>query len=76
MLQNNVSEFVEVISPIFQYILIALEGNAIHQRSKPGDPSTVPNPLQFGPPIGNTHQHHRKEEAAPHLHTRDNRSKA
>jgi hypothetical protein len=76
MLQKNVSEFVEAISLIIQYILIILEENAIHQRSKPGDPSTVSSPHRFRPPIGNPHWYRQKEEVAPHLHTGDNKSKA
>jgi hypothetical protein len=76
MLQKNVSEFSEVISLIIQYILIILEENVIHQCSNPRDPSTVSISHQFGPPTGNPHQHHRKEKAAPHLHTGDNKSKA
>jgi hypothetical protein len=76
ILQKNVSEFAEAISLIVQYIFIALEENVIHQCSKPGDPSTVPIPHRFRPPTGNPHWHHRKEEAAPHLHIGDNKSKA
>jgi hypothetical protein len=67
------TEFAEVVSLVDQIILFALEENAIHQPSEPEDPSTVPNPHWFGPPTDN---HHRKEEAAPHLHTGDNKSKA
>jgi hypothetical protein len=65
-----------MISLNVQYILIALEENAIHQCSKHGNPSTVPNPHWFGPPTINPHRHRQKEEAAPHLHTEDNKSKA
>jgi hypothetical protein len=66
---EDISEIAEVeITPV-QYILFALEENAIHQRSKPKDPSMVPNPHQFGPPTGILHWHHQKEEEAPHLHT-------
>jgi hypothetical protein len=50
---------------LVQNILLAREENVIHQGSKPEDPSMVPNP----------HQHHRKEEEAPHLHIGDNKSK-
>jgi hypothetical protein len=70
------TEFAEAVSLIDQNILFTLEENAIHQRSKLEDPSTVPNPHWFGPPIDNPHQQHRKEEEAPHLHTGDNTSKA
>jgi hypothetical protein len=59
-----------------QNILFALEENAIHQCSKPKNPSTVPNPHRFGPPTDNPHRHHQKEEAVPHLYTGDNKSKA
>jgi hypothetical protein len=58
-----------------QNILFALEDNAIHQRSKPEDPSTE-SPQQFGSPIDNPHRHHQKEKAVPHQHTGDNKSKA
>jgi hypothetical protein len=51
------SEFAEAISLNIQYILFALEENVIHQRSKPEDPSTMPNPHRFGPPTGIPHQH-------------------
>jgi hypothetical protein len=44
------SEFVKAISLNVQYILFTLEENDIHQRSKPKDLSTVPNPHRFGPP--------------------------
>jgi hypothetical protein len=65
-----------MISLNVQIILLALEENAIRQRSKPKDPSTVHNPHQFGPPTDNPHWHHRKEEEAPHLHIGYNKSKA
>jgi hypothetical protein len=64
-----------VISLNVQYILFALEENAIHQRSKPTDPSMMHNPHRFGPPIGIPRRHRQKEEEAPHLHTGDNKSK-
>jgi hypothetical protein len=35
---------------LVQYILFALEENAIHRCSKPVDTSMAPNPHQFGPP--------------------------
>jgi hypothetical protein len=69
-------EFVEAEITLIQNILFALEENAIHQGSKPEDPSMVPNPHQFGPPTDNPHRHRRKEEEAPHLHTGDTKSKA
>jgi hypothetical protein len=58
-----------VISLIDQNILFALKENAIHQRSKPEDPSTESNPHRFGLPTDNPHRYCRKEEAVPHLHT-------
>jgi hypothetical protein len=61
---------------LVQYILFALEENAIHQHSKNEYPSTVSNPHRFEPPTDNPRRHHWKEEAAPHLHTGDNTSKA
>jgi hypothetical protein len=70
------SEFVEAEITLVQNILFTLEENAIHQRSKPEDPSTVSNPHWFGPPTNNPHRHRRKEKEAPHLHTGDNKSKA
>jgi hypothetical protein len=45
------SEFAEAISLNDQYILYALKYNAIHQFSKPEDPSTVLNPHRFGLPL-------------------------
>jgi hypothetical protein len=68
--------FVEAISLNGQYILRFLEENAIHQRSKPDDNSTVPDPHRFGPPTSIPRRHHQKEEEAHHLHTGDNQSKA
>jgi hypothetical protein len=67
---------VEAISLNVQNILFALEENAIHRHSKPEDLITEFNPPRFGLPTDNPHQHRRKEEAAPHLHTGDNKSKA
>jgi hypothetical protein len=63
------SEFAEVISLNGKNILFALKENAIHQRSKPEDPSTEPNPHQFGLPTDIPHRHRWKEEAVPHVHT-------
>jgi hypothetical protein len=62
-------EFVEAISLNDQNILFALNENPIHRCSKLEDPSTESNPHRFGLPTDNPRQHHRKEEATPHLHT-------
>jgi hypothetical protein len=35
-----------------------------------------PNIHRFGPPTDNPHRRRRKEEATPHLHTGDNKSKS
>jgi hypothetical protein len=59
-----------------QDIPFALKGNANHRHSKPGDPSTESNPHRFGLLTDNPHRHHRQEEAVPHLHTEDSKSKA
>jgi hypothetical protein len=59
-----------------QDIPFDLKGNAIHRHSKPGDPSTESNPHRFGLPTDNPHRHHRQEEAVPHLHKEDSKSKA
>jgi hypothetical protein len=67
---------VEAISLNGQNILFALRENAIHRCSKPEDPSTKSNPHRFGLPTDNPHRHHQQEEAVPHLHTEDNKSKA
>jgi hypothetical protein len=67
---------VEAISLNGQDILFALKENAIYRHSKPEDPSMESIPHQFGFPTDNSHQHRRQEEAAPHLHTEDNKSKA
>jgi hypothetical protein len=72
---KDILEFAEAEITLVQYILLALEENVIHQPSKLEDPSTVPNPHQFGPPTGIPHRHRWKEEEAPHLHTGDNKSK-
>jgi hypothetical protein len=58
-----------VISLNDQNIPFALKENAIHHHSKPKDPSTESNPQWFGLPTDNPHQHRRKEEAVPQLHT-------
>jgi hypothetical protein len=55
------SEFAKAISLNVQSILFALEENAIHQLSKPENPSTVPNPHRFGPPNDNPRWYHRKQ---------------
>jgi hypothetical protein len=65
-----------VISLNGQNILFALKENAIHWHSKAKDPITESIPHWFGLPTNNTHQHCWQEEAAPHLHTEDNKSKA
>jgi hypothetical protein len=66
----------EVISLNDQNILFALKENVIHWRSKLEDPSTESNPHRFGLPIDKPRRHHRQEEAVPHLHTKDSKSKA
>jgi hypothetical protein len=70
------SEFAEAISINGQDVLFALKENAIHRCSKTKNPSTESNPHRFGLPTDNSHQHHRQEEAIPHLHTENNKSKA
>jgi hypothetical protein len=47
-----------------------------HWRSKPEDPSTESNPHRFGLPTYIPRRHHWQEEAFPHLHTKDTKSKA
>jgi hypothetical protein len=47
------SEFAEAKITLIQHILFTLKENALHQRSKPEDPSMVSNPPQFGPPTNN-----------------------
>jgi hypothetical protein len=69
-------ELAEVVSLNIQNIHFARKENAIHRRSKPEDPSTESNPLQFGFPTDNPHRHRWQEEAVPHLHTEDSKSKA
>jgi hypothetical protein len=66
---------VEAISLNGQNILFALKENAIHQHSKPENPSTESKPHRFGLPTDSPHQHCRQEEAIPHLHTEDSKSK-
>jgi hypothetical protein len=66
----------EAISLRVRTFPFALKGNAIHRHSKPGDPSTESNPRRFELPTGNPRRHHRQEEAVPHLHTEDSKSKA
>jgi hypothetical protein len=66
---------VKAISLNGQNILFTIKENAIHHHSKLEDPSMESNP-RFGLPTDNPRRHHRQEEAAPHLHTEDNKSKA
>jgi hypothetical protein len=66
---------VEVISLKGPNILFALKENAIHHRSKPKDPSTKTNYHWFGLPTDNPRRHHQQEEAVPHLHIKNNKSK-
>jgi hypothetical protein len=70
------SEFAEAIYLNSQNILFALKENAIHRHSKPEGPSTESIPHRFGLPTDNPRRHRQQEEAAPHLHTEDNKSKA
>jgi hypothetical protein len=74
-LQRIKSEFAEAISLNGQDILLALKGNVIHRHSKPEDHSMESNPHRFALSTDNPRRHHRQEEAAPHLHTEDNKSK-
>jgi hypothetical protein len=69
-------EFAEAISLNGQNILSALKENAIHRRSKPKDPSTESNPHRFGLHTDNPRRHRQQEEAVPHLHRKDIKSKA
>jgi hypothetical protein len=64
-----------VISLNGQNILFALKENVIHRRSKPEDPSTESNPHRFGLSIDNPRRHRWQEEAVPHMHTEDSKSK-
>jgi hypothetical protein len=75
-LQRIKSEFAEVISLNGLDIPFAQKEHAIHRHSKPEDPNTESIPHRFELPTDNPRQHHRQEEAAPHLHTEDNKSKA
>jgi hypothetical protein len=59
-----------------QNILFALKENVIYRHSKLEDPSTESNPHRFGLPTDNSRRHRRQEEAVPHLHTEDSKSKA
>jgi hypothetical protein len=59
-----------------QNIIFTLKENVIHYHSKSENPSTESNPYQFELPTDNPRRHHRQEEADPHLHTEDNKSKA
>jgi hypothetical protein len=70
------SEFAEAFSLNDQDILFALKENVVHQHSKPEDASTEANPHRFGLPTDNPCWHHKQEEAFPHLHTENNKSKA
>jgi hypothetical protein len=65
-----------VISLNDQNIIFALKENVIYQHSKPEDPSTESIPHLFELPTDNPHRHCWQEEADPHLHTEDNKSKA
>jgi hypothetical protein len=70
------SEFAEAISLNGQNNLFALNENVIHQRSKPEDPSTESNPHRFGLSTNNLRRQRQQEEAIPHLHTEESKSKA
>jgi hypothetical protein len=70
------SEFVEAISLNGENILFGLKENAIHWRSKSEDPSTKSNPHRSGLSTDNPHRHCRQEDAIPHLHIEDSKSKA
>jgi hypothetical protein len=63
-----------VISLSGQNILFVLKENVIHRHSKTEDPSTESIPHRFGLPTDNPRRHHR-QEAAPYVHTEDNKSK-
>jgi hypothetical protein len=69
------SESAKAISLNGQNILFALKENAIHRHSKPENPSTESNTHRFGLPTNKPHRYCRQEEAVPHLHTEDNKSK-
>jgi hypothetical protein len=70
------SEFAEAISLNGQDIPFALKENVIHRHSKPEDPSTESIPHRFGLSTDNPCRHHQQEEAVPHMHTEDSKSKA
>jgi hypothetical protein len=70
------SDFAEAIPLNGQTILFALKENTIHRHSKSEDPGMEFNSHRFRHPIDNPHRHRQQEEAAPHLHTEDNKSKA
>jgi hypothetical protein len=48
----------------------------MHRLSKSAGPSMASNPYRFVPPTNTPHRHRWKEKEDPHLHTRDNKSKA
>jgi hypothetical protein len=73
---KNKSEFAKVISLNCQNILFALKENIIYRHSDPEDPSTESNHLRFGLLTNNPRRYHWQEEAVPHLHTIDSKSKA
>jgi hypothetical protein len=54
----------------------ALKENIIHRHSKSEDSSTEFIPHRFKLSTNNHHRHRRQEEAIPHLHIEDNKSKA
>jgi hypothetical protein len=64
-----------VISLNDQNILFALKENVIHRHSKPEDLGTESNPHRFGLLTDNPHWHRWQEEAVPHLHIEDSKSK-
>jgi hypothetical protein len=64
-----------VISLNVQNIRFALKENAIHRCSKLEGLSTESNPHQFGLRTDNPRRHRQQEEAVPHLHTKDSKSK-
>jgi hypothetical protein len=69
------TEFAEAIFLNGQDILFALKKNAIHQHSKPENPSMESNPHRFGLPTDNSHRHRRQQEVVPQLHIEDSKSK-
>jgi hypothetical protein len=73
---KDITEFAEAISLTVRTFPFALKGNVIHRHYKPGDPSTESNPHRFGLSTDNPRRHRREEEAVPHLHTDDSKSKA